>query len=380
MHIVHLMASPFVGGPERQVLGLARHLPAPFRTSFLSFAERGLARPFLDEARQQGCDAVELRYNATRIFASIAEVAGELRNRRADLLCCSGYKPDLIGWRAGRRAGIPVISISHGWTAVSFKVRMNEAIDRLALRWMDAVVCVSQAQARKVRRALVPERKVVVIPNAVGGEAFAAPRPGFREAMLTLFPAPPRLLVGAAGRLSREKNLALFVEAAAIVARTRSDVGFVVFGEGPMRASLTAQIARLGLQERFVLAGFRADLTHYLPHLDLAVMTSITEGLPVFLLEAFAAGVPMVATAVGGIPEVLEEGRSGYLVASGDAAGLGRRILDAVRDDDVRHAMGRHGLERVRRDFSFERQARQYLDLFARLTGKTWEACPPSLQ
>ncbi len=129
-----------------------------------------------------------------------------------------------------------------------------------------------------------------------------------------------------------------------------------------------------------MLAGFRADVGSYLPHLDLAVMSSTTEGLPVFLLEAFAAGVPMVATDVGGIPEVLEDGRSGYLVPSGDAAGLARRILDAVRDDDVRHAMGRHGLDRVRRDFSFERQVRQYQELFARLTGKTWEACPSSLQ
>src|SRR5258708_10723879 len=190
MHIVHLMASPFVGGPERQVLGLARHLPAPFRTSFLSFAERGLARPFLDAARQQGCEAIELRHNASRIFASIAEVAGELCQRRADLLCCSGYKPDLIGWRAARRAGIPVISISHGWTAAAFRVRMYEVLDRLALRWMDAVVCVSQAQARKVRRALVPERKAVVIPDAIGTESFPPPHPRSLEPLSHLSPPP----------------------------------------------------------------------------------------------------------------------------------------------------------------------------------------------
>src|SRR5438046_56109 len=108
MHIVHLMASPFVGGPERQVLGVARHLRPSVRTTFLSFAERGLARPFLNEARDQGFEAIELRHNAPRILASIAEVAGELRTRGADLVCCNGYKPDLIGWRAARRAGVPV--------------------------------------------------------------------------------------------------------------------------------------------------------------------------------------------------------------------------------------------------------------------------------
>jgi len=380
MHIVHLMASPFVGGPERQVLGLARHLPSPYRTSILSFAERGLARPFLDEARRQGIDAVELRHNAPRLLASIAEVTAELRARRADLLCCSGYKPDLIGWRAARRAGIPVVAIAHGWTAATLRVRINEGLDRLVLRWMDAVVCVSQAQAGKVRHAQVPERKIVTIPNAVGAEAFAAPEPSFRAAILKLFPAPPRLVVGAAGRLSPEKNLALFVEAAARVAPVCPDVGFVVFGDGPLRGVLTEQIARLGLQQRFVLAGFCADLGKYLPNLDLAVLSSTTEGLPVVLLEAFAAGVPMVATAVGGIPEVLEDGRSGYLVASGDVAALAGRILDALGNDDARRAMGRHAQDRVRRDFGFAQQAAKYQELFARLVAKSWEARQPALQ
>src|SRR6516225_11143484 len=124
MHILHLMASPFVGGPERQVLGLARHLPAPFRTSFLSFAERGLARPFLEEARRHGFEAVELPHNVPRVLKCISDVARELRQRKADILCCSGYKPDLIGWRAARRTGIPVIAIAHGWTAATLRVRV----------------------------------------------------------------------------------------------------------------------------------------------------------------------------------------------------------------------------------------------------------------
>src|SRR5438105_1016139 len=130
MHVVHLMASPFVGGPERQVLGLARHLPATVRTSFLSFSERGLARPFLEEARRQGYEATELQRNTPRFTACIREVAENLRRTRADLLCCSGYKPDLIGWRAARRVGIPVVAIAHGWTAATLKVRFYEALDR----------------------------------------------------------------------------------------------------------------------------------------------------------------------------------------------------------------------------------------------------------
>jgi glycosyltransferase involved in cell wall biosynthesis len=370
MHIVHLMASPFVGGPERQVLGLARHLSPPYRTSFLSFAERGLALPFLEEARRAGFEATELHANAPRILACIREVADELRRRGADLVCTSGYKPDLIGWRAARRVGLPVVAVAHGWTNATIKVRVNELIDRLVLRWVDAVVCVSAAQARRVRRALVPWRKIVVIPNAVDAEAFAPPDPAYRTAVLKLFPTPPRLIIGAAGRFSPEKNFALLIDAAARVIAKRSDVGFVVFGDGPLRAALRAQVARLGLTDRFILPGFRTDLGKYLPHLDLAVLSSTTEGLPVILLEVFAAGVPMVATAVGGVPEVLEDGRSGYLVASGDTDALAARMLDALRDDDARRAMGGYAQAHVRRHFSFAQQVRQYQDLFERLAGK----------
>src|SRR5206468_1530529 len=102
-----------------------------------------------------------------------------LRRLKADILCCHGYKPDVIGWRAARLAGIPVISVSHGWTAVTLKVRLYEALDRWVLRFMDMVVGVSAAQAEKVRRAGVPAERVTVIRNAVAAEAFATPEPAY---------------------------------------------------------------------------------------------------------------------------------------------------------------------------------------------------------
>src|SRR2546426_7941529 len=114
--IANLAASPFFGGPERQMLGLARHLPERFRSLFLSFPERGLARPFLAQAHEHGLDAIELRSNAPHVRHAVAEVVEHLRRVEADILCCHGYKPDVIGWRAAPRLRIPVVSISHGWT------------------------------------------------------------------------------------------------------------------------------------------------------------------------------------------------------------------------------------------------------------------------
>jgi glycosyltransferase involved in cell wall biosynthesis len=368
MVIVQLMASPFFGGPERQMLGLARSLPAEYRTAFLTFAERGLSQALIDEVKKDGFEAVKLEHNAPHVQLAVREVAKHLRRLRADVLCCSGYKPDIIGCLAARQVGVPVVSVAHGWTAATLKVRCYEALDRYLLRWMDAVVCVSEAQAAKVRKAGVAEDRLTVIRNAVGPEAFVEPDAAFRKKLLDLFPVRPRQVVGAAGRLSPEKGFDQLVEAAALVKHGDTGVGFVVFGEGSQRSNLTEMIRQRGLEATFVLPGFRSDLVSYLPNLDVAVLPSFTEGLPVALLEFFAAGVPVVATAVGGIPEVVEEGKSGYLVPPGDPAELACRIRDVLSDETTARAMGRHGQERVRREFTFAVQSQKYQQLFARLS------------
>lgn len=370
MRVMHLMASPFVGGPEQQALGLARHLPPPWEAVFCSFAEGGRARALLDQARADGFETIELEANAPHFRAAIREIADHLQRRRADVLCCHGYKPDVIGWRAARRVGIPVVAVAHGWTAATLKVRLNERLDRFVMQFMDCIVAVSDAQAGRVRQAGVPDERISVIRNAVDASAFAAPDPAARQELLRFFARPPRWIVGAAGRLSPEKGFDQFIEAAARVASAEPEIGFVIFGDGPLRNVLARQVSARGLAGRLILAGFRADLCRFVPHWDLAVLSSYTEGLPVVVLEALAAGVPVVATAVGGTPEIVEDGINGYLVPPGDADLLAQRMLDVLRSGNG-PAMGQRGRQRVEAEFSFTAQADQYARLFARLTGAT---------
>ncbi len=368
--IMHLTASRFFGGPERQILGLAKGLPDGFRSVLVSFAENGLCQAFLDKAQETGFQAVALTHDTPRLWAAYRELAQLLRTLQADVLCCHGYKANLLGLIAARRIRIPVIAVSRGWTAECTRVRLYEAIDRRVLRWMDKVVCVSQAQAEKVRKAGVPQHKIAVIPNAIRPERFAQPQPEYRERLRSLFRNPPRLIVGAAGRLSPEKGFGVLVDAAAQVIREQPGVGFVLFGDGALRESLKRQIEASGLNGNFVLAGFRPDFDQYLPHLDLLAVPSFTEGLPNVVLEAFAAGVPVVATAVGGTPELVQDGQSGYLTPPGDPVALARRIGDLATQPGAGREMGLRGRERVVQDFTFDAQAQQYCRLFADLTGR----------
>ncbi len=367
MNIVHLTASTQYGGPERQMLGLAAALGEQARSVFLSFSEDGRCRPFLSVCRQRGHESAALSNDTPRFRRAVAEVAGHLRRVQAQVLCCHGYKSNLLGRLAARRAGIPAVAVSRGWTGESFRVRCYERLDRFHLRFMDHVVAVSSAQADKVRAAGVPESRLSVIANAIDPDRFTDLDPRYRDRLARFFRPKRERIVGAAGRLSPEKGFDVLVDAIALAREQESDVGFVIFGDGPCRAELQHQIASLGLTGSVALAGFRADLDRYLPHLDLLVLPSHTEGLPNVVLEACAAGVPVVATAVGGTPEVIEDGTSGFLVPPGDPVVLASALCEALADEEQLREFAFQARQRVLENFSFHSQVSRYLELFGQL-------------
>ena len=366
MIIVQLLTSPFFGGPERLVLGLTQSLAPSFRSRFVLFPDRGKSQAFRRQLVEHGLETATLTFDTPHLAAMVRELTSWLREWDADVLCCHGYKADIVGLLAAHRAGVPVIAMSHGWTAETWKVRVYEAIDRAVLRRMGRVVCVSEGQAGKVRRAGVRADRVIVIRNAVRADRFDHPDPADRQVLEAMFPRAPERIVGSAGRLSPEKGIGVLVEAAAIVARSDPGAGFIHFGDGPLRETIRRRIGELGLEERFILGGLRDDLDRFLPHWDLGVLPSFTEGLPTVVLESYAAGIPVVATAVGGTPEAVADGVDGYLVPPGDPAALARRILDGLGSGEERKAMGLRGRARVRAEFTFDAQADRFPEALPR--------------
>src|SRR5947209_1924147 len=297
MRIVHLTASGFFGGPERQMLGLAAALPDDYSSTFLSFSEGGRCRPFLAAARVAGFDAAELTHDTPNLRAAIAELTAFLRGNFADVLVTHGYKSNLLGRAAARQTRIPIVSVSRGWTGENLKVWCYEAVDRVHLRFMDRVVCVSAGQAERVRRSGVPPERVRVIRNAARLPAFSAPDPAMRGRLLMLAGGDGPV-VFAAGRLSPEKGLHVLVESAAQLFRQVPTARIVVLGEGGERGRLERRLSEFGIADRFRLPGFRGDVDDLLPWADVVALPSLTEGLPNVALEAAAAGRPVVASAV----------------------------------------------------------------------------------
>jgi glycosyltransferase involved in cell wall biosynthesis len=370
MNLVHLTASTFFGGPERQMLGLALALPDGVRTTFATFPEGGRGSAFLDEVRKHGFPTAPLKNDFPHVPATVREVAELLRGTACDVLICHGYKAHLLGRLAARRAGIPAIAVSRGWTGETRKVKLYEWLDRRHLPLMDHVVCVSDGQAEKVRRwCRVPPSRLSVIRNSARLNAFESRDPLARQRLLGFFPdsaGVKRVVVGA-GRFSPEKGFGVLVEAAADICRDDPHAGLALFGEGTLRPDLERRIAKHGLTGRVVLPGFRSDLDQLIGAADVVVLPSYTEGLPNVALEASAAGVPVVATAVGGTPEAVADRVSGFLVPPGDPAALANKVAALLRDPGLRAAFGAAGRERMREHFTFAAQAAAYLRLLGTL-------------
>jgi len=359
--VVHLIATDFLGGPERQILG---HMAALDRTAFepvaASFCERGRPNEFLEAARERGylCWELEARGKVDRtVLARLRKILSE---RDVAVLCVHGYKAHVLGRLATRGLGIPVLPFVRGFTAENWRVCAYEWLDRQLLRRSPMVVVVSQALKETIVRCGVRPTRVAVVHNAVDLDRMAPPSGGPTRAEIKAsmgLSQHVRLAISV-GRLSSEKGHRYLVAAAPRIVSEVPTAKLALVGDGAEAPGIRQQITDLGLNGCVVLAGFRRDVPALLRAADVFVLPSLSEGLPNAALEALAAGVPTVATAVGGTPEVVRHEQTGLLVPSQDPGALAEAVVRLLRDRELAGRLAREGRRLVEREFTFGRQAR----------------------
>lgn len=367
--VAHVIATNFYGGPEKQIIEHLKRLDTSAYSSMLvSFLEDGRANEILEKARLAGIAHQGIRMASPLDLNAWRNLKRIVREKAVDLLCVHGYKSTVMGSWIYKTLNVPTLAFSRGYTTENFKVASYELLDRFALRFASGVVCVSEGQRRKLEAQGVRAKQVWVVHNAVSPPDPILEFRIARARIFSRFELPvDSLLCVTAGRLSPEKGHEDLLLAIAAMGERASGCSFLFCGDGPCRHRLEQRARALGIWERVRFAGFVRDLQDIFQAMDLLVLPSHTEGLPNVVLEAFACGKPVVATSVGGVPELVENGRNGVLVPPGEPGVLGEAIVRCITEPSLREAYGRGAQSTVRSRFTFEQQTRGLESIYAEI-------------
>jgi L-malate glycosyltransferase len=368
LRVCHIMSADLWAGAEVQLATTAAHLvnQSAVSVSAVLLNEGQLAA----ELRRLGVPVVildETRINSLDILIGLVRI---LREQRIDLVHTHRYKDTVLGLIAARIAGVPyAVRTMHGlaepmraWAHLKFG--LYEALEKVALHCCaDQVIAVSQDMARILRRSGYPVDRITHIHNGINVGAVR-PLRARQEVRRELGVDPETYLIGAVGRLSPVKGHANFLRAARLVLHKQPRAKFLIVGDGPLSAELRAMATELRIDGACIFAGHRTDVHDLLPAMDVFVLPSLSEGIPMALLEAMALGTPVVATAVGGVPEVVKHRVNGLLVHSGDERALADACATITLDRDLAARLVTNGRRTVEQAFSHTRSGRALTSVY----------------
>lgn len=355
-----------IGGTERQVANLAKGIDASqFDLHLACLCQIG---ELLEELETLGVPRPEFRigslYSPRTMWQSL-RLAHYVKKNRIQIVHSYGFYPNVFTVPVARLAGASIVVASIRDTG-DLLTPMQTRLQKLVCRFADCVL----VNADAIRVSLVEQgynpSKIVVIRNGIALSNFARKE---RNTVLRRelgFP-PSARLVAVFSRLNPMKGVEYFLDAAMVLAERIPDVCFLVAGDGGSKKELEDRAGRLGLGQRIVFAGFRSDVRDLLSEATISVLPSLSEGTSNTLLESMAAGIPVIATRVGGNPEVIEDGISGLLVPPRDSAALAAAMIRLLEDEALALRLGHAAMLRVSELFSLSGSVQQTENLYRRL-------------
>jgi glycosyltransferase involved in cell wall biosynthesis len=351
-----------VGGAQTCVAQLLPALSGSFDVAVAAFGDG----PLRAAAAAAGARWIELRHVRRAIgprdMLGLVELVRVIRRDRPAIVHAHSSKAGVLARLAAALCRTPVIVFTaHGWAFKAepgLRARLYLWADRLVARFTTAVVCVSETERREGLAAGTcrPDRTVVIR----NGIELERPRSRPQE--------PARPLLVSVGRLKAPKDFQTLLEALSLLGGVAFDT--VIVGDGPDRAALEATAAHLGVNDRVTFAGTRDDVEALLASSSCFVLSTTSEGLPISILEAMAAGLPVVASRVGGVPELVEDGVTGLTVPPRNPAALAEALRGLLADAGLRERLGAAGRLRAERAFSLAAFRRAHLDLYRELTAE----------
>ena len=327
---------------------------------------------FYERARRHGLSVRMVHCQGRADWRAIHQIQEYIREDGIDLVHTHGYKADLYGYVAARRSHKPVVATCHNWVGGTAALGIYNHLDRLALKRFNAVAAVSDSVAQRLLDSGVSARKIHTIANGIDVKAFERAEP------LPTLAFTGHKIVGMVARLDLQKGFVYLLRAVRELCVTFPELKVVIVGEGPDRLPIEVMIQAHGLQSNVVLAGQQSDMPGVYAAMDIFVLPSLNEGLPMTILEAMAASRPVIATRVGAIPTVIKHGENGLLVDPGDTDGFREAVKSLLNDSDLCRRIGAAGHTWVGRNYTSESMALNYRRLYDHVLGRPALATIPA--
>ncbi len=373
MKVLHLIDSGGLYGAEKMLLGLAREqLKQGLEPMILSAGEPQVGEKAIEtEAKKSGLPVFQWRMKPGLNLKESWKIRHWARANNYELLHSHGFKFNvLLGMIPETARGIPIVATLHGYVhAPRFsKMWLYESLDRFAIRRMNGVALVGEAMKKEFPGKL-SSGHTVVIPNGLDisevQELSSAP---LDEPFKSFIDTHEPVILGV-GRLSREKGFDRLISAFSEFRKSFPNSGLVTVGEGKYRQQFEVLVNELCVKDDVLMPGYCSTVPALLRHSKVLVMPSLTEGLPITLLEAVSLKTPVVASAVGEIPKVLGEGQGGILLSDVGPATISKAIEKSVTDIELSNRKAEWGYGEVSKNYSSEAMADKYLAFYKGVLG-----------
>jgi glycosyltransferase involved in cell wall biosynthesis len=365
--VLHLISSSGFFGAENVLVELARELRHSTFLPIIGVFDN-LRNPHLEVAEEaQSHDLQVAMFPCTgRLdLKTVVSIRRYLKKQKVDIVHSHGYKSNLYALAASLGKKTSRITTCHNWLGESPKMRLYAHLDKFFLNRFDKVIAVSDALKQEILKYNIAPTKVLTIYNGIDIHRFDNHKKtqsikkefGINEGWK---------IIGAVGRVSEEKGLIHLANAAEIVIKENRQVLFLIVGDGPLKEYLEKKCN----PEHMIFTGIRNDVPDMYRCMDIFVLPSLKEGLPMVLLEAMASRLPVVATRVGAIPSVVKDGETGLLIEPGNEEEIERALLHLLNNQALAKSIGQKGYRHVKKHFSSETMARAYLNVYRDLINK----------
>jgi len=366
INLLYLIPNLNVGGAEELLLGIARRFNrSHYKVAVACLWDKG---PIAERMESMGVEVYLLGMFTRMDFTVIFRLAKLMQSLQTDVLHSHLFPANTIGRLAARIVKVPVV-ISTEHNIDVWKTFFHKLIDKILAKFTDRIITVSDAvRDFYIKEEGISADKYLTIHNGVDLERFNFIPDVVKKRKELGFKNEP--VVGMFGRLVPQKTPQYFIEAASRIAGEIPEARFLVVGDGPLRKMLEERCNKLDIKDKVIFTGLRKDVLEIMAAIDVVSLSSSREGLSIVVLEAMALSKPVVATRVGGNPETIIDGRTGFLVEPNSPQQLADKIIILLRDRNRAEEMGRKGRERVEEEFNIDRTVKSTANLYETLLVK----------